>query len=248
MLKKAKHDMGRPRIALVGPSFSGKTVWALGIATTWGCKKIGLIDGSLEGDSTMYAKGGKRKGGFEFDFLVEKVREMGGKGVDPADDENLFSPMRFKKAIRGVREAGCDALIVDDATNEWTGEGGTLEIKDRAEATSKNSGWRTATPLHNQFMRAMLVYPGLVIGTYRSKDKLKIYTDEEGGRTKYEMLPHEPICRPGTKFEWKIWAHVYDDHVVELVKVKGNGGEEFLGEYEEPGELVRDLKKYFGGK
>jgi len=59
MFKKAKRDMGRPRIALCGPSFSGKTVWALAIATAWGCKKIGLVDGSLEGDSTMYAKGGE---------------------------------------------------------------------------------------------------------------------------------------------------------------------------------------------
>ena len=224
-------------------------MWALGVATAWGCKKIAVVDGSLEGDSTMYARDGKKKrSGFEFDFHVVKIREMGSRGVDPADDENLFNPTRFKKAIHGAREEGCDALIVDEATNEWVGEGGVLDIKDRAEANMKNSGWRTATPLHNEFMRAMLVYPGLVIATYRSKDKLRIYEDAESGKTKYEMLPHEPICRPGTKFEFKIWAHVYEDHVVELVKVKGNGGEEFLGEYEEPGDLVKDLKKYFGGK
>jgi len=192
-------------------------------------------------------KGGKKRCGFEFDFDVVKVVEMREKGVDAEDDENLFSPMRFKKAIWGARERGCDALIVDDATNEWTGQGGALDIKDRAEASMKNSGWRTATPLHNEFVRAMLLYPGLVVVTYRAKDKLRIY-ESEGGKTKYEMLPHEPICRPGTKFEFKMWGHVYEDHVMELVKVKGNGGEDFLGEYEGAKELVGDLKGFFGGK
>src|SRR5690606_29575935 len=120
------------RIALDGPTGSGKTYSALAIAQGLkGDKRILVID-TERSSADRYAD--------DFDF----------DKIDMPD----HNPETYIEALASVDPHTYGVVIVDSLSHAWMGKDGALEQVDRAAARSqsKNSffAWRDVTPLHNR--------------------------------------------------------------------------------------------------
>ncbi len=141
------------RMAIYGPAGCGKTLTSLLIAREIvGPKgKIALID-TEHGSSTKHA----RRVQFDVTMLTN------------------FHPARYVEAIQAAQKTH-DLVIVDSMSHCWSGRGGVLQIVDAATARSraKNSftdGWSVGTPVHQDFLEAILGCTIHIICTMRSKE------------------------------------------------------------------------------
>jgi len=123
MFTKAERKKAKLRLALCGPSGCGKTFSALLIAKGLAPSgKIALID-TENGSGELYSD------------LAE---------YDVATLRPPFMPERYMALIRGAENAGYDVLIIDSLSHAWVGEGGILDMHDRATQASRS---QTALPL-----------------------------------------------------------------------------------------------------
>ena len=117
--KKAERKNAKLRLALAGPTGSGKTLGALLLAKGIG-GKIAVAD--TENSSAE---------------LYEDVVEFEHANIQPP-----YTPEKFIDAIQAAEKAGFDTLILDSITHEWSGVGGCLEIVDKlASTTFKGNSW-----------------------------------------------------------------------------------------------------------
>lgn len=190
--QKATKTRAKARVALSGPSGSGKTYTALILAGVLG-ERIAVID-------TEHGSASKYSSIFEFDVL----------------ELDRFDPRIYVQAIQAAAEAGYDVLVIDSMSHEWEGQGGVLELHDRATAEDKykNSfaAWRKVTPLHNQFIEAIIASPLHVIATMRSKSE---YTVEGKTVSKVGTAPKQ---RDGVEYEFDVVADLELDNTMRVTK------------------------------
>ena len=117
MFQKAERKKARLRLALCGPAGSGKTYSALQIAKGLG-GRIALIDTEHESGS-LYAD------------LCE---------FDTASLTPPYTPEKYRNAIAAAEAAGYSVLIIDSFSHAWAGEGGLLDMHDKAAAASCGAG------------------------------------------------------------------------------------------------------------
>ncbi len=88
-------------------------------------------------------------------------------------------PEAICRFLEVCKHAGIKIVVLDGITDEWRA---LLQIVDKvnAQTRGKGDGWSTARPLHNQFVRAILEYPGHVIATCRAKKESRHKKAEEG--------------------------------------------------------------------
>ena len=163
MFRKAERKQAKLRLALCGPSGSGKTYSALLIAQGLAPGgKIALID-TERGSGELYAD------------LTE---------YDVAPLEPPYTPARYIELIESAEEAGYDVLIIDSLSHAWTGEGGVLDMHDKAAAASRSgnsfAAWREVTPQHNQLVDAILGANLHIITTMRTKTAYDLVDDGRG--------------------------------------------------------------------
>lgn len=152
------------RLALAGPSKTGKSMSSLEIATELitlltkrnrlrGNGRIAAID-TEHGSLNKYARY------FKFD------------SVGLSD----FHPQNYIKLMMEAQKEGYSVLIVDSSSHEWSGKGGILELHAKqVPLTPKNNSWAAwakITPLHNAFIECFLSLDMHVICTMRARDKL----------------------------------------------------------------------------
>lgn len=178
--KRAERKRSKLRLAICGPSGSGKTLSALLIAKGLG-GKIAMID-TERGSGELYS-----------DRLNYDVAQL-----NPP-----FTPQRYVELLKDA-EQHYDTIIIDSGTHCWAGEGGILDIHDKAAASEKNSftAWRKVTPQHNQFVDAILNSPAHVIMTMRTKTAYEIV--EESGKKKPVKIGMAPVQRDGLEYEFTI--------------------------------------------
>lgn len=117
MFHQAERRQAKLRLALCGPSGSGKTYSALLIARGLAPDgKIALID-TERGSGALYA-----------DLTAYDVAAL----VPP------YTPARYIELIRHAEQAGYAVLVIDSLSHAWTGEGGVLEMHDKATAASRS--------------------------------------------------------------------------------------------------------------
>lgn len=206
----------RLRAALSGPSKSGKSFKSLLLANTirdvlrdakqiQGNGEICVID-SERGRSEMYSDR----------FPAFTVYEL--------DD---YSPTSYVRALKACEEADFSFVIVDQISHEWDGKGGLLQTKDQMVKSSGGklndfTAYKYANPLHDEFIDALLSYPGHLIATMRSKIKYEVTQTERGMTpTKIGM---EPIQRDSTEYEFDFWGKVNMSHYLE-VEARGSLGD-----------------------
>ena len=160
---KAKREKIYPKIALIGPSGSGKSYTALRLATGYvkklgGNKKIYYID-SEGGRGKYYAD--------KFDYEYCEITEP-------------YSPEKYISTIKdAVSCEDCGVLIVDSTTHEWSGKGGMLEQHSNMPGNSYTN-WAKLTPRHNKFVDELLYAPCCMITTVRGKDEYIL--EEKNGK------------------------------------------------------------------
>ena len=179
----ATKDQAKARVALAGPSGSGKSWTSLVIATALG-DKVAVID-TERGSASKYA------GDFRFDRL----------------NMHRYDPRDLAKALAAAAQAGYDVVVVDSLSKFWSGQGGMLEQVDsaakRGYGGNSFGGWKEARPMESAMIEALLGYPGHVIVTMRTKTAYEIIEDERGRKvpTKLGLKPEQ---REGIEYEFDI--------------------------------------------
>ena len=191
-IQKATKKKSKLRIILEGASGSGKTFSALKMAKPFG--KIVLID-TEKGSASLYSDH------FDFDVLE----------LSPP-----YSPEEYIKAIKECENAGYDVIIIDSLTHEWSGSGGCLELANKLGGYPK--GWQKVTPMHDQFIEAILQSKCHIISTCRSKQAYAM--DEVTKKVTKQGL--EPQQRDGLDYEMTTCFVLNQAHIAEANKDRTN--------------------------
>lgn len=141
------------KLNISAPSGAGKTMSALlmayGMTNDW--NKIGLID-TENGSGSLY-------------------EHLGAYNTVPL--EPPFTPERYMEAMDLCVTNGCEVVIIDSSSHEWSGPGGCLEINEKLAAAKYRgntwSAWNETTPRHDAFVQHLLQLKAHTIACTRSK-------------------------------------------------------------------------------
>ena len=191
---KATKKRSKARVALDGPSGSGKTYSALVAAEVLAeGGRVAVID-TERGSASLYSD--------RFDFDVLELE--------------TFSPQNYIDAIEAAETAGYAVIVIDSLSHAWEGEGGALDMVDKAakRSSSGNSytAWKDVTPLQRKMVDAMLQAKSHVIVTMRSKMDYVQEKDERTGKTAIRKVGMAPIQRQGMEYEFTIVGDLDIDH------------------------------------
>lgn len=192
--KRATRRAVRLKLAIQGPSGSGKSLGALALAAGLAeGGKVAVID-TENGSASLY---GDR---YVFDTL---------------DLSPPYLTKKYLDAIEQAVEGGYKVLVIDSISHQWDGDGGILQRKDEADTRPNTNHWTNWGPFtkeHNRFRATLLSAPLHIIATMRSK---MAYTQSEGtgGKKKIEKLGLQPLQREGMEYEFAVTWDVGMDHM-----------------------------------
>lgn len=215
-IKKAQRSLAKLKLGIAGTSGSGKTLGALLIGygiikcahpsyseeEIW--DKICIIDTENESGS-LYV--GKKVG----------KTQIGVYTTIPFSPP--FTPQRYMEAIELAEDSGMEFLIIDSLTHAWAGEGGMLDIQQRATVKGGNSytAWREVTPLHNRLVDKILQSNMHIVVTMRTKAEYTLEENDRGKKTP-KKIGMAPIFRDGIEYEFTIFFDVMQDHYASATK------------------------------
>jgi hypothetical protein len=193
----ATKAQAKARIALTGPTGSGKTYTALILGTAMG-KKVALID-TEHGSASKYAD--------EFTFDTLQL--------------SAFEPVSLVDALAVASHEGYEVVIVDSLSHFWSGTGGMLEQVDnaakRSAASNSFAGWKEVRPMERAMVEALLAYPGHIIVTMRTKTDYVVDTDDRGRKVP-RKIGLKPEQREGIEYEFDIVGDLDYDNVLVISK------------------------------
>lgn len=200
MFRKAQRKQAKLKIGISAPSGAGKTYSALlmayGICGEW--EKIAVID-TENGSAELYS-------------------HLGGYSVCSITPP--FTPKKYIDSIKEAVNAGFEVLIIDSLSHAWNGEGGLLEMQDRAVKASKSgnsyTAWREITPEHNRLVDAILQSDIDVIVTTRAKADYVI-TDDNGKKS-IKKVGLAPVFRDGLEYELTVFLDLSQEHIATASK------------------------------
>jgi hypothetical protein len=153
---------------------------------------------------------------------------------DAAQLNPPFSPEKYIDAIKAAEVSRYDILIIDSLSHAWSGEGGVLDLHDRASKSVRSSfaAWREVTPQHNALVDAILASPCHIIVTMRTKTAYEV--TNENGKTKVAKVGLAPVQRDGLEYEFTVVLDLsVDGHVANASKDRTGI---FDGQHSVPGE------------
>ena len=197
--QKATRHQAKLRLVLTGPSGSGKTYSALLVAqglVPGG--RIALLD-TERGSGELYA------------HLAD---------YDVATLTPPYSPERYIALIREAERAGYDLLIIDSLSQTWTGQGGVLDLHEKAATAARGNtwaAWRDVTPAHNALVETMLGANLHLMATLRTKTAYEV--TEENGKKKPVKVGLAPVQREGIEYEFTlVFDLTVEGHVATATK------------------------------
>jgi hypothetical protein len=200
-LRQATRQKAKIRLAISGPTGSGKSYTALlignGLVGDW--SKIAVID-TENNSADLYAHLGP--------FLVNPI-------------EPPYSTEKYINAIKECVDAGMECVIIDSISHEWSGQGGVLQQVDNISASSNSnnkftSGWKQMTPKHDEFMAAMLHANCHIIATMRSKQEYTLV--EDGNKKVPKKLGLAPVQREGVEYEFTLHLDMANNNFATALK------------------------------
>jgi hypothetical protein len=195
--RTATKEQAKARIALTGPTGSGKTYTALVIGTRL-ADRVAVID-TEHGSASKYADE------FTFDTL----------------QFSTFEPTALVDALAVAAHGGYEVVIIDSLSHFWSGAGGMLEQVDnaarRAGAGNSFAGWKDVRPMERAMIEALLAYPGHVIVTMRTKTDYVVETDERGRKVP-RKIGLKPEQREGIEYEFDIVGDLDYENVLVISK------------------------------
>lgn len=229
--KKATRTQRKLRMALFGPSNSGKTFTALMIACELG-ETVALID-TERSSASIYAKDPATGKGFEFD----------------AQSLTKYSHTDYVALIEQAAEY--DVLIIDSISHAWDATGGMLDLVESVVEgqAGKKDGFRAwsdprVRAAEDRLWGAVLGFPGHVIVTMRSKTAYEV-SKQENGKVRIEKLGLEPRQRKGIEFEFDIIGEMDKEHYLLVDKARDPEGRLEGKRIHKPGvEFAQTLKAW----
>jgi hypothetical protein len=195
--RSATKEQAKARIALTGPTGSGKTYTALVIGTRL-ADRVAVID-TEHGSASKYADE------FAFDTLQFAT----------------FEPTALVDALAVAAHGGYEVVIVDSLSHFWSGAGGMLVPVDnaagRAGAGNSFAGWKDVRPMERAMIEALLAYPGHVVVTMRTKTDYVVETDERGRKVP-RKVGLKPEQREGIEYEFDIVGDLDYENVLVISK------------------------------
>jgi len=196
---KAIRKQAKLRLALSGPSGSGKTYSALLIAQGLAPEgRIALLD-TERGSGELYS------------HLAD---------YDIATLTPPYTPDRYIQLIRQAEQAGYAVLIIDSLSHAWTGQGGVLDMHEKAATAARGNSWaawREVTPAHNALVEAMLGANLHLIATLRTKTAYDVTDDN--GKKKPVKVGLAPVQREGMEYEFSLLLDLtVDSHIASAAK------------------------------
>ena len=195
--QKAERKQAKLRLALSGPTGSGKTESALKLAAGIG-GRIAVVD-TEDSSASLYAD--------RYEFYAANLTPP-------------YTPEKFTAAIKAAEQAGFDILILDSITHEWSGTGGCLEIVDTlSKGKFKGNSWAAwseVTPRHRKFIDAILHSSIHIIVTLRSK--MDTIQTETNGKKKVEKVGMKSEQRDGIEYEFTTVLDLNADHFANATK------------------------------
>lgn len=179
-LRQAQRKQAKIKLALSGPSGSGKSMSALLLASgITDYSKIAVID-TENHSADLYAHLGE--------YSVLQLSKP-------------FTPERYIKAIEVCESASMEVIIIDSITHEWDGSGGILDLHGNMSGNSFTN-WAKMTPRHNAFVQKILDANAHIIATIRTKTDYAMV--EKNGKYTVEKLGLKGITRDGMDYEMTI--------------------------------------------
>lgn len=210
--QKAVKEKLKARVAIDGPTGSGKTWTALQWATIIADgAPIGVIDTENRSAAYYAAAPGQEVNRLNpwdppYDFFHFPV-------APPYDPRRLADFVMA--AADDLGEDG--VLIIDSLSHYWEGDGGTLDIVEDAAGRSgggnKFAGWKEGTPAQRHMLDTIVHAPFHVICTMRSKMEYTLveysYTGKDGKQrtgSRPEKVGMAPVQRAGVEYEFTVVA------------------------------------------
>lgn len=191
-IRRAQRRKAKLRLALIGPTGSGKTYSALRLAFGMG-GKVGVVD-TENGSADLYADLG------EYDVITL---------------EAPYTVAKYREAITAFEQAGYNTIIVDSLSHAWSGEGGLLDksnqIQKRNPGANSFAAWREITPEHNKLVEELLNSPCHIIATMRAKTEYVLEVNEKGKQVP-RKIGLSPVQRDGVEYEFSLVMDVDQDH------------------------------------
>lgn len=230
LFKKAERKKSFLRLAITGPTGSGKTYSALriakGIAAASCEEKIAFID-TEHGSAALYSD--------RFDFDVAEMQEP-------------YAVEKYARAMQESAKAGYKILIIDSLTHAWHQ---ILEEVNKI-AKTKYSGntfraWSEGSPLYNALINSILKYPGHVICGMRSKMEYSLEKNESTGKNTVVKHGLAVEQRNGIEYEFTMQLEGTTDHIFTVTKDRSGMFQDQI--IEKPTEqLGADLFKWLNGE
>jgi hypothetical protein len=197
-IKRAERKQARLRLALQGPSGSGKTATSLLVAKglVEGLVEAGLLPHALEPRIGLIDT--ERKSAQLYSHLVP---------FDTIELDPPFTTDRYLGALHALEAAGYPVVVLDQISHEWAGKGGIIsKVSELSRGGNAfTDGWGEMTPVHDEFVDAMLRSPAHLIVTMRSKTAWVI-EQKENSKGRLVHVPTRvgmaPVQRPGIEYEF----------------------------------------------
>lgn len=187
-IKKAQRSQTKIKMGLGGVSGGGKTYSALLIADGLvGLKDTVVID-TENGSANLYS-------------------HLGDYSVLPFAPP--YHPQRFVKAIQLAVEEGFKCIIIDSMSAAWEGTGGILDLHNKYGG--KFSDWAKVTPLHREFLDAILQSPVHVICTMRKKQDYAMAVKD--GKNVVEKLGLKEVQKEGVEYDLSLNLDIDINHM-----------------------------------
>jgi energy-coupling factor transporter ATP-binding protein EcfA2 len=198
-VKAIKKD-AKGRIALIGPSGSGKsyTMLVLARALAGPAGKIAAID-TEHGSLSKYADL------FDFD----------------CDTPSITSADYFLKQLETAEQGGYAVFCCDSLSHFWMGKGGALDFVDEKTKTGGRgdsfSGWKAFRPHERKMVDGMLASPCHIICTMRTQTEYVEETNEKGKKVR-RKIGLKPVQREGLEYEFDLVGALDDENTLTIDK------------------------------
>ncbi|HLH04973.1 MAG TPA: ATP-binding protein [Bryobacteraceae bacterium] len=193
--KRAVKYGAKGRLALIGPSGSGKSMSALKAA-----RRLAGPNGRVACIDTEHGSLSKYADLFEFDVI----------------ELNNYSPENFFAAFDAAEQAGYDVIVIDSMSHFWMGAGGALEYVDMARKRSGSrddmAGWKDFRPVERQMLERMIGSPMHVIVTMRTKTAYEEQINERTGKKQRVKIGLAPVQREGLEYEFDFVGLMNEDN------------------------------------
>ena len=200
VIRKATRRKAKLRLALLGPTGSGKTYSSLLLAFGIG-KKIGIID-TENNSADLYS-------------------DLGNYDVITLDAP--YTVVSYREAIRAFEDAGYDVIIIDSLSHAWSGAGGLLDKKSKLDAGGGNPyiNWGKISPEQNALVDQILQSPVHMIVTMRVKMEYVLEKNDRGKEVPVKK-GLQPVQRDGLEYEFTVVMDVDSNHVASTTKDRTN--------------------------